>query len=408
MTVETAFESMSIALESTRGTEVTPPTHILNVEGTITPDIEFYYPAERLGVLAEYSRSQMVRQAGAWVGNGGADPTKLPLLLNMLHGPVTSPATPGAPVLSITITAPGSGYTTPPTVAITGGGGVGATATAAITGDAVTSATVTYAGNYYTSNPTVTISGGGGTGATATAARYTPSAAKLWAFPRLMTVDTIKSASAYWGDPNQKIYQGLYSMLTQLVLGGDASGTDAAQMSFVGFTQFPTDLGSVPTLPAIAVGPLLMPVGMEMWLDTTTMGLTRVTGRLVSAELTATNGVVPKYVARGPGGALTFSHIGRKKSHPELKLSLEMVDQTQFANYKNGDLVRCRVRWNGPLIESGFYYFFEADVVGRFSGFAWGTLEDANRTMEIVIKGEYDATMGTDCIIRIQNSSATL
>ena len=72
-------------------------------------------------------------------------------------------------LLSASVTAAGSGYSSVPTVAITGGGGYGATATATVSGGAVTGITVTNPGREYTSTPTITISGGGGTGATSTA-----------------------------------------------------------------------------------------------------------------------------------------------------------------------------------------------------------------------------------------------
>lgn len=73
-------------------------------------------------------------------------------------------------VSSATVTAGGTGYTTAPTVAFTGGGGTGATATAAFAAGAVTTITITNGGSGYTSAPTVSLTGGGGTGATATAA----------------------------------------------------------------------------------------------------------------------------------------------------------------------------------------------------------------------------------------------
>lgn len=73
------------------------------------------------------------------------------------------------PVVSITVTNGGSGYTSAPTVTISGGGGSGATATASVVAGAVTAVTITAGGSGYTSNPTVTFSGGGGSGATATA-----------------------------------------------------------------------------------------------------------------------------------------------------------------------------------------------------------------------------------------------
>ena len=70
----------------------------------------------------------------------------------------------------ITVTAGGSGYTSAPTVSITGGGGSGATATAVRASGAVTGVTLTNPGSGYTSAPTIAFSGGGGgSGATATA-----------------------------------------------------------------------------------------------------------------------------------------------------------------------------------------------------------------------------------------------
>jgi parallel beta-helix repeat protein len=64
-------------------------------------------------------------------------------------------------------TAPGSGYTSAPTVTITGGGGTGAAATALVYGGQVVAIFVTNQGSGYTSSPTIGLSGGGGSGATA-------------------------------------------------------------------------------------------------------------------------------------------------------------------------------------------------------------------------------------------------
>ena len=63
----------------------------------------------------------------------------------------------------------GSGYTSAPTVAFSGGGGTGAAATATITGGVVTSITITTQGSGYASAPVVSITGGGGSGALAVA-----------------------------------------------------------------------------------------------------------------------------------------------------------------------------------------------------------------------------------------------
>ena len=75
---------------------------------------------------------------------------------------------PNGELVSIAVTAGGSGYTSAPTVSITSGGGSGATATAEIASGVVTAVILTNVGTGYTSAPAVAFSGGGGTGATAT------------------------------------------------------------------------------------------------------------------------------------------------------------------------------------------------------------------------------------------------
>ena len=72
-------------------------------------------------------------------------------------------------VVVISVTNPGSGYTSAPAITITGGGGSSANAIAKLGSGIVTSISLTEAGSGYTSPPTVTISGGGGSDATAVA-----------------------------------------------------------------------------------------------------------------------------------------------------------------------------------------------------------------------------------------------
>lgn len=72
-------------------------------------------------------------------------------------------------VTSIRVNSGGAGYTFPPAVAINGGNGIGATATAVISQGQVVEIIVTNTGSGYTSTPTVDITSGGGAGASATA-----------------------------------------------------------------------------------------------------------------------------------------------------------------------------------------------------------------------------------------------
>ena len=106
-------------------------------------------------------------------------------------------------VQGINVTAAGTGYTTTPAVAITGGSGSGATAVAVLgsTGTVI-GINVTNAGTGYTSVPTVTLSGGGGSGGTATATLST--AAAFTAGERITATDLSISALAASSSPTGK------------------------------------------------------------------------------------------------------------------------------------------------------------------------------------------------------------
>ena len=94
---------------------------------------------------------------------GGSDGFGIPTLPE-------NPIDTSSKVISTTITAGGSGYSSSPTVAFSAPtSGVTATGTAVITGGAVSAINITNAGEGYTSAPTITFSGGGGSSATATA-----------------------------------------------------------------------------------------------------------------------------------------------------------------------------------------------------------------------------------------------
>jgi hypothetical protein len=78
-------------------------------------------------------------------------------------------------IVGLTVTAPGSGYDSTSTVALTGGGGTGALASIILDGDTVLALELVAEGSGYTSAPTVVFSGPG-TGAAATAAIQPPTA----------------------------------------------------------------------------------------------------------------------------------------------------------------------------------------------------------------------------------------
>ena len=147
------------------------------------------------GILIQ-PKSQALR--GTAVGGTLADsltlPDGTPVELLQMGEAFVGLSEPDVGVATISVTAGGSGYTSAPTVVITGGGGSGAAATATVADGEVTSITVTAAGAGYTSAPVISFTGGAGTGATAAAA---------------LTPDTINvGATVYYDDTTGELGVG--------------------------------------------------------------------------------------------------------------------------------------------------------------------------------------------------------
>lgn len=417
---ELANERFSYALESTRGTLVTPPTddwgmpggHVMGQEEVVTVD-------ENYGLLTDITDDdQLVRQWGEWSGEGVASTDRLPGQFNMaVKGGVTAPLTNNKVVASTTVGAGGSGYTTPPTVTVTGGTPkVPAAFTAVLTGDAVSSLIIVNPGIGYASAPSLGFTGGGGTGATATAAVATPTTAKLWEFLRTLTSDDLKSATIYDGDPNVQIFQSKYGMCQEMSLDGDASGTDLVAVSMNGISHPPQKV-SPPTFPAAITNHYVWPKTLQLWIDAYNgnFGDTEIVQRVVSATLTIPTGVTPKYEGEGPGGTLTYTRVGRAKAHPTLVVVCEFLDTTQYDQAKTwgaNTRKKVRVRWSGALIETAsstaFYHYVEAELYAKPKVTDWGDLEGTNRTLELTFEGGYLSTAATDLTVRVQGIKTTL
>lgn len=98
---EIPFETFGLALEATRGTAVTPPTHLIPVSGTVTPFRTKYRPAEARGTLEKNYRSKTTHTGVNWeIPDSLADPNYAPVLFNMISKAVTSPTTPTNGVLT--------------------------------------------------------------------------------------------------------------------------------------------------------------------------------------------------------------------------------------------------------------------------------------------------------------------
>jgi hypothetical protein len=239
----------------------------------------------------------------------------------------------------------------------------------------------------------------------------TPSGAtdsRLWEFVRSMTSKTLKSATMYFGDPNVQIWQAALGLATEWVITSDGTGTDGSTQTVSGIARFPTQVAT-PTWPTAVFGSLISPMDLEVWLDTASaIGTTALTGTVLSATHTIPSGLVGKHIPNGPGTSRSISRSGIGKSNATTTVVMEVADMTQFDLYEGETLVKLRVRHNGPEIETGFYEYVEVDAYGYFDFDSWGDLEGTNRTVSFTLEHEYDATLGSDLAVRIQNERASL
>lgn len=120
--------------------------------------------------------------------------------------------------IKITLTNAGSGYETAPTVTISGGGGSSATATAALASTgSVKSVTLTAPGSGFTGQATVAFTGGSGSGAAATTVRDTAAAGSI------ASISVVNPGTGYTSAPTLVISGG-----------GGSSGAATAVLSTAG------------------------------------------------------------------------------------------------------------------------------------------------------------------------------
>lgn len=121
------------------------------------------------GAIGNASINGTTVAAGAALDINGVTVNEVVTLNNgglLTNTNLTTTGTLSSGIAGVRVVDAGSGYTAAPTIGFTGGGGTGATATAAIASNALSTVTTTAAGTGYTTAPTVTVTG---TGISATA-----------------------------------------------------------------------------------------------------------------------------------------------------------------------------------------------------------------------------------------------
>ena len=93
---EIAFEKSGIALESTRGTAITAPTHAFPWPIIINPERIRAKPEDARGTLVRNYRVKTTQANGTWESEGTIDTDYIPLILQMISKGSITPTTPTA------------------------------------------------------------------------------------------------------------------------------------------------------------------------------------------------------------------------------------------------------------------------------------------------------------------------
>jgi len=92
--LEIAFEQFLGALEATRGTVVSPPTHTFYLGGTIQQAFDVYRKTITDGTIENYAAEVITRKWSEWQVSGAIDTWNAPFWFNMLVKPVTTGVAP--------------------------------------------------------------------------------------------------------------------------------------------------------------------------------------------------------------------------------------------------------------------------------------------------------------------------
>lgn len=95
---EIAFEKSALALETTRGTAITTPTHSFPWRIMLTPERVRAKPDDARGTLVQNYRVKTTQANAAWEAEGTIDLAYIPLILQMISKGSITPTTPASAI----------------------------------------------------------------------------------------------------------------------------------------------------------------------------------------------------------------------------------------------------------------------------------------------------------------------
>ncbi len=233
--------------------------------------------------------------------------------------------------------------------------------------------------------------------------------AYTYTFTPTVATDDLASYTFEIGDVGNP-YQTSQAMVNSWTLRMD-SDNDAEPSWMLDLQLIGRDWGSTTFTGALSdrtTEPILAR-GTKIYVDTSTIGSTQLTGKLISASITGNNSLTFKSFAEDTT-YVAANKVGRGEQTIDAQFTFEFDDNTEFANFLSTVPVQRKIRFEqsgGTVINTTVYPRMRIDLYGYWSSWSRGTRVN-NLTATFGLQAFYDTTATTDITIAIVNALSAL
>lgn len=231
----------------------------------------------------------------------------------------------------------------------------------------------------------------------------------LYSFSPSLATDDLSSMTLEYGEPGNP-YESGQVMVNSWTLRGDSDNDNEPgwmlDCSMMGRDRITTTYtGAL----AERTTEVILARGTKLYVDTSTIGSTQVTGKLIDFSVTVDNGLHFKAFMEDES-LMAANKVGRGAMRVNGQFTLEFDSDTEFANYRSATPVQRKIRLEregtvigvGPTKKKAVL-----DLYGYWSSISFGDRE-GNLTATFGFAGFYDATAANVIKLEVTNALSTL
>lgn len=230
-----------------------------------------------------------------------------------------------------------------------------------------------------------------------------------YAFNPSNTADDIKSFTLERGTTTLP-YKFNQAMVNQLTIRIDPDNEAAWMLDIEAMSRKPAQTAMTGAI-SDRTRELIRAPGTQLFVDTTTIGTTQVSGRFIGGSVTIQNSLNFKAFSEDEDD-YAANKVGRGMRLVTAQFSFEHDSDTEFANYRDATAGaplkrKIRVKRIGSVIHDAVTKDVTLDVYGYWSAAAMDYREN-NKIITLTLAGARDATATATIIATVKNALATL